>query len=197
MATFSASGVLPPPLIDVDDAVGMSHGEFGAGHSAILGFTSDATSIDVAVTAERRAAGPLGLAALIGRIVAAIKALKKGRDLKRRADAAKKAKAEKEAAEKAAQEAGKQGARSLDDLESLRGASPKQLEDLIPKNYVKSQVRTGEGVKFADPARRGDQIRIMRGDPSAVDPLHRGPYAVISRSGRVTRIPLEGNPTLP
>jgi hypothetical protein len=87
--------------------------------------------------------------------------------------------------------------RSLDDVGSLRGASAKEIEDLIPKDFVKSQVRKGDGFCYADPARRGDQIRIMRGDPGATDPLHQGPYAVISRSDNVTRIPLEGNPTLP
>ena len=73
----------------------------------------------------------------------------------------------------------------------------KLMEDLIPKNFVRSATRSDEGIRFADPARRSDQIRLMPGNPNAIDPLHQGPYAVISRNGNVTRIPLEGNPTLP
>lgn len=87
--------------------------------------------------------------------------------------------------------------RSLDDLNSLRGASMREMEDLIPSNFVRNATRKDDGIRFADPARRGDQIRLMPGNPSAIDPLHQGPYAVISRGGTVTRVPLQGNPTLP
>jgi hypothetical protein len=87
--------------------------------------------------------------------------------------------------------------RRLDDPASLRGASPKEIEDLIPEGYSPGRAtRKGGGTRYEDPKRRGDQIRIMPGEPGASDPLHRGPYVVISKGGKVTRIPLEGNPTL-
>jgi hypothetical protein len=47
------------------------------------------------------------------------------------------------------------------------------------------------------PRRPGDQIRIMRGNPADPDPVKRGPYVRISKSGKVSEpVPLHGNPTL-
>jgi len=37
---------------------------------------------------------------------------------------------------------------------------------------------------------------LEEGWPNAKDPLHSGPYVKISKDGKVTRIPLKGNPVL-
>lgn len=86
--------------------------------------------------------------------------------------------------------------RSLDDLSSLRGATPQDVEKLIPNNWVSSPLKKGEGIKYLNPDKKGEVIMIEKGWPGHTDPLHQGPYARISRDGQVTRIPLEGNPTL-
>lgn len=86
--------------------------------------------------------------------------------------------------------------RSLDDIDSLRGAKPEEIEALIPKNWIKKPLRKGNGVRFLNPDRPGEAIMIELGWPNAKDPLHAGPYVRISRDGKIIRIPLEGNPTL-
>jgi hypothetical protein len=39
-------------------------------------------------------------------------------------------------------------------------------------------------------------VRVMPGDPSALDPLHQGPRVIITQGGHIWRIPLKGNPVL-
>ncbi|MBL7790954.1 MAG: hypothetical protein JNK77_01425 [Saprospiraceae bacterium] len=95
-----------------------------------------------------------------------------------------------------ATQAVKTGTRSLDDLSSLRGASWKEAENLIPKDWVRGPLKKGEGIKFVNPHKKGEQILLEKGWPGAKDPLHAGPYMKISRDGQVMRIPLVGNPTL-
>lgn len=87
--------------------------------------------------------------------------------------------------------------RSLKDVKSLPGASKKEIEDLVPKDWVRSPSATGGGVRYADPRHLGDQVRIMPGNPGVQELIKQGPYAVITRSGIRYRIPLKGNPTLP
>jgi len=87
--------------------------------------------------------------------------------------------------------------RSLDDISSLRGASPKKIQRLIPKGWIQTPTRAPGGVRYSNPARPGEQIRVMRGNPRDPNPVKRGPYIRISRGGRRSEpIPLEGNPTL-
>jgi hypothetical protein len=86
--------------------------------------------------------------------------------------------------------------RSLNDVSSLEGASWHEVESLIPKNWIKGPLNKGEGIKFINPAKRGEQILLEKGWPDHKDLLHRGPYMKISRDGRIIRIPLEGNPTM-
>lgn len=86
--------------------------------------------------------------------------------------------------------------RSLDDLSSLRGATWKEAESLIPKGWTRGPLNKGEGIKFVNPAKKGEQILLEKGWPGAKDPLHAGPYMKISRNGTVERVPLQGNPTL-
>ena len=86
--------------------------------------------------------------------------------------------------------------RSLDDLATLRGAKWEEVEKLIPEDWIKGALKKGEGVKYVNPHKKGEQILLEKGWPGAKDPLHSGPYIKISRNGNVTRIPLKGNPAL-
>lgn len=87
--------------------------------------------------------------------------------------------------------------RSLDNPESLRGADADEVQQLIPKNWEQTPMRTGRGEIFKVPGTRGsDYMQISKGNPSAPDALHQGPYLKIVRYGRTIRIPLKGNSTL-
>jgi RHS repeat-associated protein len=86
---------------------------------------------------------------------------------------------------------------SLSNPASFTGATPEEASGAIPQGWVSSPTRTGGGTRYANPDKPGEQVRIMPGDPQAVDPLHQGPYVVISSGGKVIRVPLQGNPTLP
>lgn len=86
--------------------------------------------------------------------------------------------------------------RSLDDPQSLRGATPKEILELIPQGWTARPLKRGPGVRFHDPARTGEAIFIELGFPHARSPLHRGPYVKISHHGKIVRVPLAGNPTL-
>lgn len=86
--------------------------------------------------------------------------------------------------------------RSLEDIPSLRGASEKEIRNLIPKNWIEKPLKKGNGMKFINPEKPGEAIFIERGWPGAPDPLHAGPYLKISRDGQITRIPMQGNSTL-
>ena len=97
-------------------------------------------------------------------------------------------------------------ARSLTAPNSLRGASPQEIEALIPPNWIREPTSGGGGTVWREirpgskPANRrftGNQVRIMPGDPTAPDPLHQGPYVVVNIKGQgPIRIPLAGNPAL-
>ena len=86
--------------------------------------------------------------------------------------------------------------RSLDDPESLRGASPDEIEALIPGDWIQKPLKKGKGVRYLNPKRPGQAVIIEEGWPNAKDPLHSGPYVKISKDGKVTRTPLKGNPVL-
>jgi hypothetical protein len=86
--------------------------------------------------------------------------------------------------------------RSLDDLGSLRGAEFDEVRRLVPEHWIEKPLKKGEGTRFLNPDRPGEAIMLEKGWPGAADPLHSGPYARISRHGKIERIPLAGNPTL-
>ncbi|HET7117824.1 MAG TPA: hypothetical protein VFI29_15120, partial [Hanamia sp.] len=86
--------------------------------------------------------------------------------------------------------------RSLDDLSSLHGATWDEAETLIPKDWIRGPMKKGEGIKFVNPSKKGEQILLEKGWPGSSDPLHVGPYMKVSRDGKITRIPLAGNPVL-
>lgn len=81
-------------------------------------------------------------------------------------------------------------------MSSLEGASWTEAQSLIPKDWISGPMKKGVGIKYVNPAKRGEQILLEKGWPGAKDPLHAGPYMKISRNGQITRIPLQGNPTL-
>ncbi len=85
---------------------------------------------------------------------------------------------------------------SLNNLDSLKGASVKDIQSLIPKDWIQQPLKKGEGVKFLNPKKPGEAIMLERGFPLSQDPLHQGPYVRISKDGIITRIPLEKNPVL-
>jgi hypothetical protein len=87
-------------------------------------------------------------------------------------------------------------ARSLDDIKSLRGASVREIEALIPKHFVRKPTRFGNGIRFLNPERQGESIRIMPGKPNDPDIVKRGPYLRISRNKVSGPIPLKGNGVL-
>jgi len=93
---------------------------------------------------------------------------------------------------------------SLDNPESLAGASSEDVENLIPEGFKKEST-TGKvpGTKYTqvdgkgNPVRGGMQVRIMKGDPKNPNPVKRGPYARVSNDFKKSEhIPLKGNPTL-
>jgi len=86
--------------------------------------------------------------------------------------------------------------RSLNNLKSLKGATWEEIEHLIPRDWIKGPLKKGEGIKYVNPNKKGEQILLEKGWPGTKDPLHSGPYMKISRNGNVDRIPLEGNPVL-
>ena len=86
--------------------------------------------------------------------------------------------------------------RSLENLSSLRGATWEEAKSLIPEDWIKGPMKKGDGIKFVNPAKKGEQILLEKGWEGAKDPLHSGPYMKISRNGKIDRIPLAGNPTL-
>jgi hypothetical protein len=57
--------------------------------------------------------------------------------------------------------------RSLDDLASLRGATPDEIQSLISEGWVELPLKKGEGVRFLNPDRPGEAIMIEKGWPEA------------------------------
>jgi hypothetical protein len=89
--------------------------------------------------------------------------------------------------------------RSLDDPNSLIGASPEEIEALLPEAWVRTPSKKGGGDRWNEPGTAGTiGIRIMPGNPNDPDPVKQGPYVRILRPGRPQSppIPLAGNPTL-
>lgn len=82
--------------------------------------------------------------------------------------------------------------RSLDDLNSLRGATEEEVRNLIPKNWGEGvSLKKGEGIKYTVPGTKGiDTYMIEKGNPNAPkDNVHSGPYLRVTRGGKTIRIP--------
>lgn len=84
---------------------------------------------------------------------------------------------------------------SDEDIDALWGKTPEEVVDaLVPEGWLREPSARGGGVRYKDG--KGNQVRIMPGTPTADDPAHRGPYAVVSFFSDKNRIPLAGNPIL-
>jgi len=85
----------------------------------------------------------------------------------------------------------------FDNPSTVEGKDPADIKKAIPKDWPEAEAKSGRGRRFSDPAHKGDQIRVMDGNPADPNPVKRGPYIRISKSGKVSNpIPLKGNPTL-
>jgi hypothetical protein len=83
------------------------------------------------------------------------------------------------------------------DVDSLRGADPEDVLNMIPDNWIVESPSKGLGIKFRNPEKPGQQIIYEKGWAGAKDPTHGGPYLRVSDGkGPVRRIPLAGNPGL-
>jgi hypothetical protein len=79
----------------------------------------------------------------------------------------------------------------------LRGRSPAEIEEMIPQSWGRSPTSGPGGTRYTHPENRGEQIRVMPGNANDPNPIKRGPYARISRAGKVSEhVPLKGNPTI-
>ena len=85
---------------------------------------------------------------------------------------------------------------------AFRGASMDtalmEIEKQIPADWIRSSINKGEGIKWVHPANNGESIMLEFGNSAAKDVtgVHKGPYLRVTRHGKVTRVPLEGNPAL-
>lgn len=83
------------------------------------------------------------------------------------------------------------------DPQLLRGMSRRDVRELL-EGWTMRPAKDGVGLAFEDPANRGRIIRVMRGyyRGNRPDPLTHGDYIAVSQNGHVTKVALEGNPTL-
>jgi RHS repeat-associated protein len=82
-------------------------------------------------------------------------------------------------------------------LSVLRGATVDDVVAAIPDGWQRSVSNNGKGIRFHNPERQGEAVRIQFGDPNHHTPVKQGNYFRISEDGRKSDpIPLEGNPTL-
>jgi hypothetical protein len=96
--------------------------------------------------------------------------------------------------------------RSLNDPESMRGASFEDVADLaeeagLDSAELPSTAATGGwGIRYFDPENKLIQVMVEQGDPDSTssDVVHQGPYLKYQFSGKAggaqIRVPLEGNP---
>jgi RHS repeat-associated protein len=87
--------------------------------------------------------------------------------------------------------------RTIDDPNSLRGATPQQVKDVTPENWESKASQTGGGERLNNPSRQGDQVRIMPGDKNQSTRVKQGPYVIVSQNGvKSGHVPLAGNPVI-
>ena len=85
------------------------------------------------------------------------------------------------------------------DAESIRGASKEDVAAAARAlGWDEAPAKQGGGgLRFFKPGTNGaDGIRVMNGDPKAPEGIKNDPYAIITRGGTKTRVPLEGNRAL-
>ena len=77
--------------------------------------------------------------------------------------------------------------------EEIEDLSPEEVEDLLRgKGWKGEPTKNGQGTRYPNPNINGEQIRVHpNGTPNTSRPdLHEDPYAIISRGGVKTRVPL-------
>ncbi len=87
----------------------------------------------------------------------------------------------------------------LQDPVAVRGASRQSIGEVARAQGWESKPATKGGggtVYFKPGTNDSDGIRVMDGDPKALAVIKQGPYAMITRHGVKTRVPLEGNRVL-
>ena len=84
--------------------------------------------------------------------------------------------------------------------EDLKGKSPEEVDRIMKeRGWPSEPTREGEGsgVRYPNPSKPGEQVRVMPGKATDPNPVKQGPYGRISQGGKVSDpIPLKGNPTL-
>lgn len=60
-----------------------------------------------------------------------------------------------------------------------------------------NESKGGEGKRLTKPGKKGEQVRIMPGNPLDSNPVKQGPYVRVSKPGvNDHAVPLASNPTL-
>lgn len=77
---------------------------------------------------------------------------------------------------------------------SFAGLNTLEVQKYVPDGWIMSKTAGEGGVRFRNPAIKGEQIRIMPGNPLSSGPDHRFPYVKVSFRGQKWHIPLKGNP---
>jgi len=89
--------------------------------------------------------------------------------------------------------------RSLEEPESLEGATVEELQALVPEGWVREPTSGEGGLRWQNPAtRKTESLRWMPGNPADSEPVKRGPYIRYSDpTGRTYGpYPAAGNPLL-
>jgi hypothetical protein len=77
--------------------------------------------------------------------------------------------------------------------EELEGKTAEEIEEIMrQKGWKGEPTANGQGTRYANPARPGEQVRIMpNGTVGTSRPdLHSGPYGIVSKNGAKTRFSL-------
>jgi RHS repeat-associated protein len=83
------------------------------------------------------------------------------------------------------------------DVNSMYGADPESVLDIIPGKWTVSDPRNGTGIRFSNPDNVSQTIIYEEGWPGSTDPVHSGPYLRVSTGvGPPARVPLAGNPAI-
>ncbi len=88
-------------------------------------------------------------------------------------------------------------AESCPEPKDLEGKTPEEVDEIMKGRGWKGEPsRSGGGTRYPSPNVKGEQVRVQPGYPGSDNPVKQGPYGVISKDGKETRVPLAGNPTL-
>jgi RHS repeat-associated protein len=81
--------------------------------------------------------------------------------------------------------------------QDVQGKTQQQVRDMMrEKGWQESATRRGDGTRFQNPDKKGEQVRIQPGNRSDPDPTKQNPYVRISTQGRVSE-PIPLKPDLP